>query len=137
VHEVKDIFPGIDCKTRVFMSDKAEDSIIKFAKKHRPAIPDLLQKLKRYAQNGFANYEGSDKPIRSEGGGVFRFGNDNTRFRLVGFYEDQSRTSFIGIEFYLKSGQAGDVGLIASVREVRSKRRWRKKDEYPKLAKYS
>ena len=102
-----------------------------------------MKRLMRYAQNGFLLYEGKEKPIRHEWDGVYRIGHPVDLFRILGFYEDDTKTNFIVIDAWMKGGQrlsASEQARIDAIATVKKNGLWRRKtngkenDDYPKLA---
>ena len=139
MYEVDDLFEGMECRTRVWVSQKAAAAILEHDRrrgKRRKADPrgEFLQALERYAANGFAHYEGAQgRPIRHEGDGVYRIGMKRSLFRIIGFYEDESRADFIAIDTFTKKGQSLSGSQRKRIREAARvkrdrlwKRRWKR-----------
>jgi len=127
MHQV-DLFIG--GKTNVWVSDKVAKAILEFTKKKDNPKGFTLGKLEFYAKARFKDYEGDDKPIRNEGGGVFRIGLRRNLFRVIGFYEDGSGRNFIAIDTIHKRGQKlskADQKTIERVAKVKAEHQWRKK----------
>lgn len=136
---VDELFPNAGMQTRIWISPAAAEVIEKRSRKNRESIAYLLKRLQRYAANGFALYEGHQKPIRLEWGGVYRIGHPEDLFRLIGFYEDNSRRDFIVIDAFLKTGQeltASQRERISGVAKIKKENQWirRRHGSYPRLA---
>ena len=132
--EVDDVFSGLQCRTHVWLSQDAIDGIAEYAKKD-----EFLKKLRYYAEAGFLAMEGSGRPVRHEGSGVYRVGHD--LFRLIGFYEDDTKKDFIGIATFDKHGQKlrrNERELIKGIAEIKNGVQWKRKvvpnGQYPRLA---
>jgi hypothetical protein len=142
MHIVEDLFDGVPCKTRVWLSAQAREEIFEYIKKeqHRGRF---LGKLERYAKNGFVLFEGDRRPVSHEWDGVYRVGDGKSLFRLIGFYEDgYLRASFISIDAFLKHGlslRPNEKARIDEVARVKRLKLWKKKEtngKYPRLAQY-
>src|SRR5688572_7509802 len=96
MHEVQEIPFDVPCKTRVWISDAALEGLDAFQKKKENPRGYFMAKLKHYAKAGFGEFEGGD--IVREEGGVYRIGQRRSLFRLIGFFENESRASFIAID---------------------------------------
>jgi hypothetical protein len=129
MHDVREFPFSVPCKTRIWFSDKAAKEVARFRKKSDPSRT-FWKRLLRCAQNGFALYEIGDWPmVKEEWEGVYRFGVRDSLFRLIGFYEDASRSSFVVIDTLLKKGQkltTSDKARIDEVVRVKKNRLWRK-----------
>ena len=141
MHEVVELFPNVRCRTHLWVSDAVLDRLNKRARKHQQSIARFLTVLKRYVQNGFACYEGPGHPVRHEGDGVYRIGHHDL-FRVIGFYEDDSRRDFIAIGCFLKRRQALNAAerrRIKDVARVKKEHLWKRRTngQYPRLADYS
>jgi hypothetical protein len=139
MHEVIEVPFGVPCQTRLWVSQAALRQIARYRKKGDPDGA-FWKKLRRFAENGFALYERGDRPpIRAEGGGVYRIGTVDSLFRIIGFYEDDNKTSFIAVDAFLKRGQKLDASERRRIDEVARVRRdhdWQKAPgtSYPRLA---
>lgn len=102
VYELNFQDPHASLRTRVWITQHALQEFKKYQNREQPQ-KKFIKKLKRYAESGFANFEGSEgiDPIRHEWNGVFRI-SDGSLFRLYGFYENENRSDFIIIEAILK-----------------------------------
>jgi len=91
----------------------------------------LLGKLRTFAENGFALFQGEGRPVRPEWREVFRIEyRRSSLFRLIGFYADEGRREFVVIDAFLKTGQAltpAQRKRIDAVADVKRDRLWRKK----------
>jgi hypothetical protein len=105
VIEVIDQFPGESCATRIWVTHEVAEAIDDYVRSKGKIGRQFLDRLKRYADNGFSFYEGPNHPIRSEWGGVYRIGHPIDLFRLIGFYADGSKAEFIIVDSYIKKGQ--------------------------------
>jgi len=103
--EVIEQFPGEDCATRVWVTHPVADAIDDYVRSRGRIGRQFLDRLRRYADNGFSFYEGAKHPIRSEWDGVYRIGHPIDLFRLIGFYVDGSKTEFVVVDAYTKKGQ--------------------------------
>jgi len=97
--------------------------------------------MKRLVANGFALHErGDHPPVRHEWNGVYRIGFVDSKFRIIGFYEDgKGTTEFIAIDAFHKSGQglsAKERARINEVARVKQEHDWRKvtDDGFPRLS---
>src|SRR5687768_1390260 len=102
MHWVDDLFAAELCRTRLWVTQTVIDGVADLDKPRRQI---LLKRLQRYAKNGFWNHESRDGPIKPEWRGVYRIGHVDDLFRVIGFYEDGSKTNFIAIDCFLKRGQ--------------------------------
>jgi mRNA-degrading endonuclease RelE of RelBE toxin-antitoxin system len=106
MHYLDRLFVGPEYETCVWISQKAGKFLTKQARRHDKAISELLDKVEFWAKNGFANWEGGDgHPIKHEGDGVYRLGRRSSLFRLIGFYENDDKQSFLIIDAFLKLKQ--------------------------------
>lgn len=74
-------------------------------------------------------FEGNNLIIRHEWGGIYRFGLYSSLFRIYGFYEDVSRSSFIAIDAITKGKQKlnkAERKRIENVLEVKINHNWRR-----------
>jgi hypothetical protein len=129
MHDVEELFPGVLCQTRVWTSAVVRNGIAEFCQANRRHGEQLLRSLRQYAVNGFALYEGDDRPIRHEGQHVYRIGRRISKFRIYGFYEDGTRRTFIAIDAFTKRGtklSAAERGRVDTVARVRDNGLWRK-----------
>lgn len=98
--------------TRIWISEPAAKELREFVSTTQPP-KWFLKKLQRYSENGFANYIHAEGAIRPEWGGAYRIGDPKTLFRLIGFFENDRRDSFIVLDAFTKRGH----GLSASERQ--------------------
>ncbi len=139
MHEVAELRLGPSCRTRVWLSEKAQKEIKKFRKNSDPDRV-FLKRLKRYAQNGFWFYEGDKQPIQHEWDDVYRIRPTDSLFRIIGFYENEDRAHYIAIDAFLKKGQQltdGQRRRIDAVAAVKRDGDWKRKVEdvgYPRIA---
>lgn len=127
MHMVDPMFVGDKFRTDVWTSEKAGKELAGHVRKDSDG--QFMRRLKRYSTNGFVNFEGNRNPIRREQDAVWRV-RAGTLFRLIGFYEDATKTSFIVIDAFKKRGQKLSVAQQHRIREVvrvRSERRWRRR----------
>lgn len=108
--------------TEVWTSEKLQDFVKRYFRKHREEIMRLLGKIEDYARAGFENFEGSQLAIRHEFDGVYRIGRDASLFRMIGFYENDRRSCFLLMDGFLKRGQklsASDRNRIRAVARIK------------------
>jgi hypothetical protein len=139
---MKDVFElrwspevGKSYQTRVWISREASEMFSKYQKTEQPP-QRFLKKLQYYAENGFKTFEGKRGPIRHEWGGVYRIGDTSTLFRLYGFYETDSRNSFIIIDAAKKRDtklSKADRSRIENIVKIKERKLWQKK-KYRMLA---
>ena len=120
------VFVGRDFKTEVWLTDRVKEQMCVSEK-----AGELATKLEHFAKVGFINFEAKvGRPIKYEGNGVYRIGLHASLFRLIGFYEDDRKTGFIGVDVFTKGGQKLSkserkrIKEVAKVREDASS--WRK-----------
>jgi hypothetical protein len=139
MEEVTEVPFGVPCKTRIWFSRRVQEEVARFRKKGDPNGA-FWKRLKRHAENGLWTAEhGSPPPVQAEWDGVYRLGYVDTLFRIIGFYEDASKSDFIAIDAYLKKGrklndpQRERINYVAAVKK---ERRWKKVNhvQYPRLA---
>jgi hypothetical protein len=90
-----------------------------------------LKALEHYATSGFARFEGEKAPIRYEVDGVWRVAYEPSLFRLIGFYEDGGKTTFVAIDAFKKRGQqlsGPERARIKEVARVRHEGDWRRRE---------
>ncbi len=128
------------CQTRLWFSEKASKELVRFLKRSDPHKA-FIKRLKRCSENGFLNFEAGESPmVKPEWGGVYRFGILESLFRLIGFYEDASKQSFIVIDTLVKRGQSlskADRARIDEIAAIKKGRLWRKvtdEKDFPRLA---
>ena len=133
--EVDDIlspaFPGVVWKTRLWASDAVRDAIADFSEKRERTPGYFVGKLRYYAETGFELWIGDEKPIRREWGGVYRIGQRNSLFRVIGIFENNTRKDFIALDAYLKRGHklgSRDKKRIDAVTKIRADSTWRRKE---------
>jgi hypothetical protein len=127
--------------TGIWMSEEAQKQVAKFRRKGDPNGA-FWNKFASCAEGGLPNYEFGDPPVmRSEWGGVYRFGIRSSLFRLIGFYEDDTKKDFLIFESFLKGGQklsGPERAVIDKVARIKKDRLWKKVTDakgYPRLAK--
>lgn len=117
----------ITCNTRLWCSDKIFEMVGK-----RPDLRFWIR-IKRLAQNGFAYGERSTPQIvKHEWDQVYRVGYVDSLFRMIGFYEDNSKHDFIAIDSFLKKGKQltkGQRKLIDEVATIKRNATWKKVEE--------
>ena len=140
MHDVRELKFGTPCKTALWFSAKAERDLGRFRKKGDPD-KSFWKQLKRCSENGFALYEAGDWPkVKEEWDGAWRFGIRVSLFRLIGFYEDDSKASFIVIDAFFKSGQGlsdPERRRIDEVARIKRQALWRKVNDeqnFPRAA---
>ena len=124
--DVHGLFIGLNFKTEVWLTDTVSGQLYESEK-----AGELAFKLAQFAKAGFINFEGTvGRPIEYEGNGVYRIGLHASLFRLIGFYEDDRRTSFIGVDAFTKGRQKlskAEKKRIKDVAKVRADASsWRK-----------
>jgi hypothetical protein len=128
MHDVE-LLPFGPGKTQLWASAAVRAAIADHHKSTQPT-GRLLMLLKRYTQNGFRCYEGGKGcPIKYEWDGVYRIGPGDL-FRIIGFYENGSRSVFVAIDAFTKRGtelSAAERRRIEAVAKVLSDGTWRKK----------
>lgn len=116
--------------TPVLVSTRVIEGLDEYLGSHSREGAQFLTKLVRMAFSGFAPFVGVDnKPIRPEWNGVYRIGIQNSRFRLFGFFEGDTKAPFIVIEHHMKRGQKLDAkgrAKVDKVAEVRKHGTYRK-----------
>lgn len=128
--EVAELFPGQLFKTRVWVSEQATKEIERYVRRDREKGRRFLDKLERYAKNGFELYEGDKSPIRPEWNGIFRIGEHSSLFRLCGFYENDKKSDFVIVDAFLKRGQKlsrNDIDRINEVARIKREDDWSRK----------
>lgn len=132
MHRVSELKLGGACATRVWLSEKAQAEIRAYRKKHDPHGA-FLKRMQRYAQTGFGTFEGDRGcPIRHEGNGVYRVAPTGDLFRIIGFYENNARRDYIGIDAFLKTGReltAAQRDRIRAVAKVYRDHDWERVDD--------
>jgi hypothetical protein len=137
MHEVEDLFEGMPCKTRLWVSPEALQGISDYLAKRPDEQGPLMKKLRYWTQAGFVHQEGVGEPIKHEWDGAYRIGWG--LFRIVGFYEDETKANFIAVDAFLKKKQKLSGPERARIDEVARVKRdgdWKRKqpDGYPRLA---
>jgi hypothetical protein len=120
-------------KTVIWMSESAIHKLSQLKKRKREEYIHFLAKLERWAICGFSLAEVAGD-VKGYGRGVFRYGIRESLHRIIGFYEQDRKSSFIGISFYTKSGQKrGHEGdrLTDFVARVKQYGEWEKKTGFP------
>ena len=128
IRVVRILFGGVGYSTRVLLSEQVVKEFEKLRKKSKVEHERFIAKLDRYARAGFDRFEGKKRPIRSEGDGVYRVGHTETLFRIIGFFEDDRRDSFVGIDAFRKVGTqltAGQRDRIKNVARIKRLGTWR------------
>lgn len=129
MHVVDGLFSGPGFRTEVLISERAAKELAKQLKRDH-LLKRFLKALEHYARAGFARFEGEKNPIRYEGEGVWRVAYEPSLFRLIGFYEDEGKTTFVAIDAFKKRGQRLSGAHRARIKEVARVRReggWRRK----------
>lgn len=130
MHVVEEYYGGSEFATAVWLSEGANKAILKFVRKGGQQAAVLLQKVEYWAKTGFASFEGGEGcPIRHEWDGVYRIGRTSSLFRLIGFYENDDRASFVIIDVLHKRGTRltkGEISRINGVAQVKREGLWRK-----------
>lgn len=80
MERVTELFPDEKYETRIWVSDSARKQI-----RNAGCADRLMVKLKRYAERGFRSH--MNVQVRHDKLGVYRIGDRNTVFRLLGFFE--------------------------------------------------
>lgn len=108
----------------------------------RPAEAEpMLKKLKYYAEAGFLRFEGEGQPVKHEWDGVYRVAWEGM-FRILGFYEDESKRNFITTDAFLKRKtmlSRPERDKIDEVARVKREGDWKRRQPsgYPRFAKGS
>lgn len=129
MHDVTEVRFGEPCATRLWLSEQAQDEIAAYLKKRHSERRQFFKRLERYSRNGFGLFEGERSPVKHEWGGVYRVRPTASLFRIIGFYETEARTDFIGIDAFLKNGtrlssaQRFRIDAVAAVKRTHD---WRK-----------
>jgi len=131
---------GASCVTRVWLSEKAQDEIDQFCSGGDPN-KTFFKRMQRYAKAGFEKYEGGHgDPIKYEWDGVYRVRPTSGQLRIIGFYENDDRRRFIGIDAFLKKKtrlNVGERGRIDAVADVKRNGDWERdtdEGDYPRIA---
>ncbi|MBI1375317.1 MAG: hypothetical protein GC159_21575 [Phycisphaera sp.] len=131
MYEVELVF---DAETSVWMTDEVFDAIWKHDGGNSDAELDdikggMLEKIEYWSRGGFWNFEGT-RGIKNEGNGVYRLGLHGDLFRVYGFYEDNTKRSFIAVEPHAdKKGKSNTsrerriIGKVAKARDDGWKKR--------------
>ena len=124
--DVHGLFVGRDFKTEVWLTDKVTEQLCDSEK-----AGELATKLEHFAKVGFINFEAKvGRPIKYEGNGVYRIGLHASLFRLIGFYENDRKAGFIGVDVFTKGGQKLSKAEKKRIKEVAKVRAdassWRK-----------
>lgn len=85
-------------------------------------------RVKRHAVSGFSSAERIGVVVH-EGHNVYRVGFVGSLFRLIGFYEDNSKHDFIVMDAFLKKKQnlnAAERDRIAKVARIKANTSWEK-----------
>ena len=140
MHDVREFRFETPSRTRLWFSDRAAKDIARFRRKGDPNR-SFWKRVQRCAENGFANYEHGVWPIvKAEWDGIYRFGVRDSRFRMIGFYKDESKRDFIVMETLTKSGQnlsGPERGRVDVVAKIKKNHHWRMvydEEDFPRLA---
>lgn len=117
---------GDDYSTDVWISEQALAVLAKFLRKTRAKGKEFIAKVEHYAEKGFGKYESSGGPIRHEGNHVFRIGQTNSLFRLIGFYAS-GKSEFICMDGFTKRGKElsrPQRERITQVAKIRKQQSW-------------
>ena len=126
IHRVEPLFVGDDYSTDVWISERASAVLDKFLRKTRARAQEFIAKVEHYAEVGFGEYEHGGGPIRHEGNHVFRIGQTNSLFRLIGFYVS-GKSEFICMDGFTKRGQElsrPQQERIAQAAKIRKQQSW-------------
>lgn len=128
MHIVEEYCCGDEFATAVWLSIAANVAIVKFVHKGKKQVSTLLEKVEYWAEKGFASFEGKKGyPIRHEWDGVYRIGLPASLFRLIGFYENDDKASFIIIDVLKKRGTGlskSETSRIDAVAKVKREGLW-------------
>ncbi len=123
--EVHGLFVGRGFKTEVWLTDKVREQLCDSEK-----AGELAAKLEYFAKVGFINFEAKvGRPIKYEWNGVYRIGLHASLFRVIGFYEDDRKTGFVGVDVFTKGGQKlskAEKKRIKEVAKIKADASWRK-----------
>ena len=127
MHKVTELKLGEACVTRVWLSMKALREIERFRRRGDPEGA-FLKRMQRYAKAGFRKWEGGHGyPIKYEWDGVYRVRPTGGLFRIIGFYENDDRSRFIGIDAFMKKKMklsAAERQRIDAVADVKRAGSW-------------
>jgi len=117
-------------ETNVVTTIWASNRVFKILRKHdKQGL--FLERIRRFAQDGFALWQGPDRPIRAEWNEVYRIGHPSTLFRLIGFYVG-GQSCFVACDAFLKSGQKlgrEERQRVNEVARIRAEGDWYKEKE--------
>lgn len=126
------LFKDQPCETHVWLSEYAAEQIeAEFGNDAKK----FMKKLKTFAQGGFWNFEGEEwKPIRHEYEGAYRVRHKSSSlFRLIGFYEDETKRTFVALDGFLKHRgdqyTAKQWSLIQDVARIKAEPGWERDEE--------
>jgi len=116
MHRITDLFeqpqdPEPPHQTVVGVSDDARKEM------NSRVTVQLMTKLEDCAEKGFWNFSGSF-PLEKEPGDVWRFGIRSLNVRLLGFYENERKDTFVIIDVIKKCGQKLTTAEMKRVNEV-------------------
>ena len=114
--------------TTLWVSEKASKEMSRFFRRNDPKKA-FRKALFRGMENGFQALIGTK--VVSEGNGIFRFGIEDSLFRLIGFFNN-GYNEFIVIETLEKSGQKlsrPNMDCINRVAKVKEKSQWFKEND--------
>ncbi len=131
--EVTQAFKKNQFITRLWLSKKALAEAEKFSGSHDSPEPERFwKKIKHFLKIGLSLAERGTPPIvKYEWRGVYRFGLFGSLFRLVGFYEDDSKHDFIVIDAFNKRGTKlsnAQIARINAVADIKDRGDWKKVD---------
>ncbi len=126
-HTVEELYVGSEYLTSVWISEHAAAELDRLSRS--PDVEKLIDKIEYWAKSGFRKWEGavgSGRPIVHERDGVFRLGYRSLH-RVLGFYENDDKGSFIAIKAFLKKGQrlsSVERRYIEEVAKVKKQNLW-------------
>lgn len=129
-HILDEAYIGREYETNVWVSESADRAIGKWGNSREAGR--LGDKVEYWAKSGFWKWEGSansGRPIVHEWDGVFRLGYQSLH-RMLGFYENDNKRSFLIVDAYLKKGKGlnrTEKGYIDEVARVKKLGLWEKR----------
>lgn len=112
------------CSTRLWCSEKILEIVNVYPNQR------FWVRVKRFYEEGFWLAERSSPPIvKHEWRQVYRIGFIDDLFRVIGFYEDQSKHDFMAIDSFRKRGQNLSkaqrkiIDHVANIRETKAYRK--------------
>jgi len=122
---VEKLLGGSAYKTQVWAANSVQEALADLiAEGKRSAL--FVKKLNHFAQAGFGNFIGPERPIRLEWRDVYRIGLHGQLFRVVGFFTTK-RDEFIAVEAFHKHGtklRSNERNLIDGVADMRDGNLW-------------